>query len=312
LNTEVSADDPLRVVFVGRAVEERKWTLTAPAGGVVPAFVDHRGDELVEQVTALRPHVVVVFGPDRLAPGLAGSLPAITVAHVLEPVQLPHDDDGSPWRTANGAASSPVGGFAATEYDRVLAADSRVVRTSGGSAVWRSPPLAVDDALYDAAASPLSGLRPLYLGESTIHREYYLTPAKHHYDLRHYAFGLAGEKLAEVLGATTVGVVLSPGPAPTFEAAAPLHLAAGHLLLASALAPPRGLEGGLDHLTFEGPGDLVHLLYEIRGRPSAFEVIRRRGRVRAEEFRASRIWPRLLRDLLLDLEAFGSPRAARV
>jgi hypothetical protein len=285
--------------------------LTAPAGGIVPAFVDHLADDLAQQVTTLAPDVVVVFGPDRLAPGLAGSLPAITVAHVLDAVALPDDDDGSAWRVTDDSAPSPTRGFAADEYDRVLAADSRVARTDGAAAVWRSPPLAVDDALYDSADSPLTGLRPLFLGESTVHREYYLTPAKHHYDLRHYAFGLAGEKLATVLRTTTVGVVLSPGAAPTFEAAAPLHLAAGHLLLAGALAPPRGLEGGLDHLTFEGPGDLVHLLYEIRGRPAAFEVIRRRGRVRAEEFRASRIWPRLLRDLLLDLEAFGSPRAAR-
>jgi hypothetical protein len=302
-------EGPFRVVYVGREAEERKWTLTAPAGGIVPAFVDHRSEDLVEQVAALRPHVVVVFRPERLPPGVAAAFPATTVAHLLDPLEPPADDDGSPWRVTD--ALEEVGsGFDPSEYDRVLAADPRVARSSLSGAVWRSPPLAVDDALYRPAGPPLAALRPLFIGESTEHREYFLTPAKHHYDLSHYAFGLAGERLQGVLEATTVGVVLAPGPFTTFEAAAPLHLAAGHLLLAGPLIPPRGLESGLDHLTFYGPGDLVHLLYEIQSRPAAFEVVRQRGRVRAEEFRASRIWPKLVRDLFLDLEAFGSPRAA--
>ena len=123
--------------------------------------------------------------------------------------------------------------------------------------------------------------RPLFIGESTAYREIFLGEGKHYYDLRHCTFDLAGERLAQVLGETTIGVAPSHGPFATFEAAAPLHLAAGHLLLAGPLVPPRGLESGLDHLTFYGPGDFAHLLYEIHSRPAAFEVIRQRGRVRA-------------------------------
>jgi hypothetical protein len=302
------SEGPLRVVYVGREVEERKWTLTAPAGGVLPAFVDHRRSDLPERVSALEPDIVVVFGPERLERGVAGALAAATVAYLVEPLEPPVTDDGSPWRVTDPLDAMPIG-FDLGEYDRVLVADPRTARSPARPAVWRSAPLAVDDALYRPAEDrALTGLRPLFIGASTEHREYFLTPAKHYYELRHYAFGLAAERLAQVLGETTVGVVLSPGPFTTFEAAAPLHLAAGHLLLAGPLVPPRGLESGLDHLTFYGPGDLVHLLYEIQSRPAAFEVIRQRGRVRAEEFRASRIWPRLLRDLLLDLDAFGSAR----
>lgn len=303
---------PLRVVYVGREVEERKWTLTAPANGVVPSFVDHRASDLVERVSARDPDIVVVFDPARLGRGVAHAFPATTIAYLVSPLRAPEGDAGSPWRV-----EEPLGDnadwhmFDAGEYDRIVAADARVVRVSGGPEIWRSPPLPVDDALYRSIDVPLDGARPLFIGESTEYREYFLVQAKHQYDLRHYAFGLAGDRLARVLAEATVGVVVAPGRFSTFEHAAPLHLAAGHVLLSTPLVPPRGLEEGLDHLTFRGPGDLMHLLFEIDNHPAAFDLMRQRGRVRAEEFRASRVWPRLLRDVMLDVAAFGSPRRPR-
>jgi hypothetical protein len=38
--------------------------------------------------------------------------------------------------------------------------------------------------------------------------------------------------------------------------------------------------------------------------------VRVRGRRKAEQFRASRVYPRLVADLLADVRAFGSPRVA--
>ena len=305
-------------MYVGRE-GDRTWTLTTRSTDVVPSFVDLRSKDLLGRVSAEQPDVVVVFGPQRLEPGVARGFPGATVAYLLESVEVPLSRDGSPWRLAElrdeplGPELVPASGrFDATEYDRILAADPRITFSADAPEVWRSPPLPVDDALYRAVDTPLAWARPLFIGEATAYREIFLREGKHYYDLRHCTFDLAGERLAQVLGEATIGVAPSHGPFATFEAAAPLHLAAGHLLLAGPLVPPRGLESGLDHLTFYGPGDFAHLLYEIHSRPAAFEVIRQRGRVRAEEFRASRIWPRLLRDLFLDLDAFGSPRRALV
>jgi hypothetical protein len=310
---------PVRVVYVGRAVEERKWTLTAPVAGLVPGFVDHRARDVVEQVSALSPDVVVVFGPQRLPRGLAAALPAPTVAYVLEPLEVHYKKPGSsdPWRVGDELDSEiarrwldVAGAFDAAEYDRIITADPRVARLRDGPEIWRSPPLPVDDALYRSTDEPLRGARPLFIGESTEYREWFLLEAKHNYDLRHYAFGLAGERLAQVLDGTTVGVVLPSGPFNTFEPTAPLHLAAGHVLLTAPLVPSRGLESGLDHVTIQGIGELLHHLFEITTQAAGYEIVRQRGRVRAEEFRASRIWPRLIGDLLLDLDAFGTPRRA--
>jgi hypothetical protein len=41
-----------------------------------------------------------------------------------------------------------------------------------------------------------------------------------------------------------------------------------------------------------------------------WHAVRVRGRRKAEQFRASRVYPRLITDLLADVRAFGSPRAA--
>jgi hypothetical protein len=306
----------LRVVFVGREVEDRKWTLTAKAGAAVPTFVDHRSRELLSIVAAESPDVVVVFGPHRLARGVAASLPGVCVGFLTDSLPTPRSDDGSPWSSADrltfDADEAPMAtwSFDASEYDRVMAADPRVARLEVELDIWRSPPLPVDDALYRTRGPLTPDARALFLGASSDWREAFLVGAKHHYELRHYAFGLAGERLAKVLRDTSIGVVLAPGPWSTFEPAAALHLAADHVLLAGPLEPPRGLEAGLDHLTFQEPEDLLHLLFELQQRPAAFEHVRRRGRVRAEEFRASRIWPRLLKDVLHDLHAFGSDRCA--
>jgi hypothetical protein len=44
--------------------------------------------------------------------------------------------------------------------------------------------------------------------------------------------------------------------------------------------------------------------------PGAFESIRVRGRAKAELYRASSVYPRLIHDLYLDLAAFGTRRRA--
>jgi hypothetical protein len=49
-------------------------------------------------------------------------------------------------------------------------------------------------------------------------------------------------------------------------------------------------------------------MHQVHQRPDAYERVRIRGRDKADQFRASRVWPAVLRDLLADLEAFGTER----
>ena len=54
--------------------------------------------------------------------------------------------------------------------------------------------------------------------------------------------------------------------------------------------------------------DLLVALFELRRNIAAYRRMRVRGRAKAEQFRASRVYPRLVRDAMLDVRAFGSPR----
>jgi len=87
-----------------------------------------------------------------------------------------------------------------------------------------------------------------------------------------------------------------------------MHLAACHLVLSEWLSPSHGLELGLDYIEITGPGSLYHAA-EMLGRfPGLWHRVRVRGRLKAEQFRASRVWPRLLHDAIADVGAFGSVR----
>jgi hypothetical protein len=264
----------LRVAFLGAAGTYAPHALQRPAGGLEPVFLDVRSNStsrgLRSALEAAAPHVVVAFAPDAVVTEAVAGL---------------------------GAATLAVGGGAG--FDRVLA-------LPGGDG-WRARPLPVDDALFMPVTASRHPPRTLAIGRSTDHREALLTPAKHSHDILHYAHGLEGEALSDQLAAADVGLVTlaEPGGAG-FPPQALLHLAAGHLLIAEPFAPLCGLEPGIDFLEAGAPDLMVTLLAQLRLRPDAYERIRVRGRLKAEDHRASRVWPRIVRDLLHDLRAFGT------
>jgi hypothetical protein len=149
---------------------------------------------------------------------------------------------------------------------------------------------------------------PLFVGRSTPHRESFLVPLKHRYDLLHIAHGADAAMLERLLEEHDVGVNLHNEPYPSFENRVCLHLAAGHLLVTEPLSPTHGLEPGIDFLEARSAEHLAAIVETVRREPGAFEDIRVRGRMKAELYRASSVYPRLLHDAVLDLDAFGSDR----
>ena len=303
----------LRVAFVGQEAYFSSCALDRPAGGVIPTFVDHRAGAdpapLLSALHQLAPDVMVVFRPEIIPPGALASLDALTLGFTTEPLPrdvgaaLPHPDLVT--RLGELAGADP------TQFDRVVAFDplSAPAAAQVGIDVWRSLPLPVADRVYGTApvhAAPRP--RIAFIGYSTAHRERFLVDAKHHHDVLHVASGLFGDRLLEQFGRTDVAINLHGEPYPTFENRVCLHLAAGHLVLSEPLSPTHGLEPGIDFLEFTTPEGLLRLVDGIHARPDVFRAVRLRGRRKAEQFRASRVWPRLLADLRADVEAFGSAR----
>ena len=150
--------------------------------------------------------------------------------------------------------------------------------------------------------------RALFIGRSTPHREKLLVPAKHAYDVLHVAHGAGIEMLEALFAEHEVAINLHNEAYPSFENRVCLHLAAGHLVLSERLSPSHGLEPWIDFVEIATAQELVHVLDVLETYPGSYDGIRIRGRAKAELFRASVVYPRLIHDLYLDLGAFGTER----
>jgi hypothetical protein len=279
--------------------------LGAPAGGLEPAFVDHRGgadpDRLRARLAELHPDVVVVFRPEIVAPGLFDDLPALTLGFTTEP--LPRDGAPHPdqlVRLRELAEADP------TQFDRVVTFDPlSAAAAEAFVGVWRSLALPVDDRFFAPVGTWGRPPRVLFVGYATEHRERFLIDAKHEFDLLHVAWGLHGEALRERFARTDVALNVHHSPYPSFENRVLLHLAAGHLVLSEPLSPLHGLRPGVDLLEVRTPQELRRVIRAVRADPQGFDPVRRHGRRSAERFRASRVWPRLIDDLVRDVRLFG-------
>jgi hypothetical protein len=286
-----------RVAFVGDpalldgCAPARSQATLACARFAIPR--DQDGELALAGARAFEAHVTVVFDPPAHPPGLIESLPGVTLGVLTE------------------GAPSGEGARSAGAVDRLVGFDPALTGTRVGDAeVWRAVPPAVSDELF-AQPRPLHRApRAMSIGRSTAHREAMLMPAKHHHDLLQVLHGVSGSSLAELLAECDVGVYVGRAWGASFGWQAAMHLAAGHLLIAEPLAPAHGLECGIDYLQLHSPEGLVHTLDRLVRFPEMGWSARVRGRMKAEHFRASRLFGRIVHDLLLDVAAFGGRRKA--
>jgi hypothetical protein len=250
-------------------------------------------------------HVVVVFRPETVPPGLFRSLDALTLGWNTEPLPRP----GEPVHPDLAWRLSELQGLDPANFDRVVTFDP-LSRASAEALVpiWRCVPLPVDDVVY-ASPRPLgSPPRVAFVGYSTEHRERWLIDSKHRFDLLHAAHGIHGSRLLDLFARTDVAINLHGEPYPTFENRVSLHLAAGHLLLSEPLSPLHGLEPDIDFIEVRGPKLLEWTIEGLHRHAGEITAVQTRGRMKAEQFRASRVYPRLIADLLDDVAAFGRGR----
>lgn len=296
---------PFRVAFVGQRTYFELCSQRTQSPVIEPILVEHRSGrdsrQLVAALHAARPHAVVVFRPELVEQGCLDRLDALTVGVLTEP--LPRTGDTHPdlqRRLHDLAAVVPE------QFDRIVSFDPEIAPTAARYLdVWRAVPLPVADEVY---GWPEPSLRPrlVFVGRSTPHRERFLLALKHQYDLLHVDHGLFGDDfVAATRPPGQIALNLHNEPYPTFENRVSLHLAAGHLVLSEPLSPTHGLEPGIDFVEVRDPEETMAIVGRIITDPLRFEWVRWRGRLKAEGFRASRVWARILHDLLLDVAAFG-------
>jgi hypothetical protein len=260
--------------------------------GCFPIGGAHSWELGLEAALVFHPHVTVLFGPESLPPELLRQAPGTTLGI--------HLGDGS------GADEVQL-----ESIDRLVAFRPTLSGSAiGGSDVWRAIPPPVSDALFGEVRPLHRAPRALSIGCSSAHREQMLLPAKHHHDLLHVIHGVSGEPMRELLRECDVGVFVARQVGGGFGAQVSMHLAAGHLLLAENLTPSHGLEQGIDYLPVDSADSLVRQLDRLVRFPEMHQRIRVRGRLKAEQYRASRLFSRLVHDLLADVAAFGAASRA--
>jgi hypothetical protein len=306
---------PLRLAFVGQGTFFEACSLQSGRHGLHPRFFEFRRDgdvpALVDDLHAFDPDVAIVFRPEVVPPGTLHGLRAKTIGFLTEP--LPRRVSGAPVHEDLERRLFELRSVDPTNFDRVIAFDPHIAATAQELVpVWRSLPLPVADRYFAPTPlpAPTAAPRTLFVGRSTPHRETLLADAKHQLDLLHLAFGVDADGLEEALATHDVGINLHNNPYPSFENRVCLHLAAGHLVLSEWLHPAHGLEPNIDFVVVQTSGELFNALTSLGRFPGLWHGVRVRGRRKAEQFRASRVYPRLLHDLFADLDAFGTARAA--
>jgi hypothetical protein len=296
---------PVRIVFVGQSTFFGACALETPH----TTFVEFRAgadvDAMRARVHAAQPDVVVSFRPEILPPGVFADLRAPVLGILTEPI---------PRRPGRAHPDLIRRRFALSKLDRgnvdrIVAFDPLIVPTADATMrVWRSLPLPVADRLF-APVRPFSATPSiLFVGRSTDHREAFLARPKAELNLVHAAFGIDTDELARLMAVHDVAVNLHNEPYPSFENRVSLHLAAGQLVVSETLSPTHGLEPDIDYLSIATPEQLLAVLHAAVAHPRAYERVRVRGRRKAEAFRASHVYPRLIGDLFADLRAFGTAR----
>lgn len=283
----------LNVMFVGSQMWLDNCCPPAPADGLNCATVLTAGACALELPAGFRAEVTVVFDPWAITPEELLALPGVTIG-VL--VKVPADD----------VTPLPADGL-----DRVVSFRPDLSGTAVlGATVWRAIPPPVSDALFADVRRSHSSPRAMSVGRSTGHRERMLIPAKHHHDLLQVIHGVSGPSMIELLREYDVGVYVPSEVGGDFGPQVGMHLAAGQLLLSDTLAPAHGLERNIDYLHVGSPEELVWVLERLGRFPEMHQRIRVRGRLKAEQYRASRLFGRLAHDALADVAAFGSDRVS--
>jgi hypothetical protein len=298
-----------RIAFVGQGVYFRQCSLELAGEELDPVFVDFRAaappEPLLARLQELDPDVVLVFRPEIIPPGLFAGLRAITLGYLTEPLPRSTGKDHPDLRARMWWLEQ----VDAANFDRIVSFDPLIAESAESVlAVWRSLPLPVADSLFMDVKPRAHPPRLLFVGRSTEHREELLAPIKRAQEIVHIGHGLYGEQLLRFLRRADVQLNLHNNPYPSFENRVCIALAAAHLVISEPLSPRHELAPGSDYLEVSTPQELLAVIERLAQEPDAFGDVQSAGRGQAERFRASLVYPQLVRDALADVATHGSAR----
>ena len=305
-----AATRPLRVAFAGQYEYFGSSALEDAADGLEPRWFDFRFDARAEPFVAAlrdwRPDVVFVFRPEMVPAGALADLDAVTLGYFTEPLHVP----GEPSHPDLDTRFDVLRRADPANFDRFCIYNPAFVATAQRAVpIWRAFPIPISDRYYAPVPPARTGdPRLLFVGRSTAHRETFLGPLKRDFPLVHLAHGVTDEHYRTFVAESDIGLNVHNEPYPNYEYRVSEFLAAGLLVMTEPLTPDHGLRPGGEVLEVRRPWEAWELVRAMQRAPEAFRPVRLAGRRAAERFRASRVYPRLLADLLADVERRGGRR----
>lgn len=309
-----ASESPLRVAFVGQSTFFEACSLepqAAVAAGLESRFFEYRDASpigpVLEELGEFGAEVTIVFRPEIIPSGAFHELPGSVVGFLTEP--LPRRERGEVVHQDLGVRLKDLHRIDRLNVDRIITFDPTIAAAAGEAVpVWRSLPLPVADSFYRPVGTAFPAPPALFVGRSTPHRERFLAAAKLQGDVLHLGFGVDAEHFQQLMEEHSVAINVHNEPYPTFENRVCIHLAAGQLVFSEPLSPLHGLEPGIDYLECADGAVLAEQLERLRQMPGIWQDIRIRGRRKAELYRASHVYPRIIFDLLTDLKSAPSAR----
>lgn len=290
----------MKLTFVGQSTYFLPTSLTQRVGQIDPHFVDFKtgdnSEELRAKLKELKSDVLIFFKPESIPNGALAGIEGMKIGWFTEPIPRQRSVSGALALSSHERdlkrRLSYLEGIDFSQFDRFISYDPLIAETlSTFVDVWRSLPLPVDDKFYSEVTVGKS-LNPKFgfLGRPTRYRDQFILPALHENDFLYIAHGATGPMLEYVLSKLDVGINLHNEAYLNFENRVPLHLASGHLVMSDELSPTHGLEVGIDYLPVQSAHQFLESLRKVRQEFGAFDLMRLRGREKAEYFRASRIY----------------------
>ena len=298
-----------RLCFVGQYLYFSTISLSQRNGDITPSFIEYKeGDDvelLLNRLKETSPDITIFFRPETIPSGTLKNVSGLKVGWFTEPISRSRNSLAFPyWRSSaqkdlERRRKNLVGRDFA-QFDKFISFDPLIADSlSAFVDIWRSLPLPVDDKFFtDIDLDAQARVTYSFLGRPTKHRDKFLTgKLLHEFNIVYMAHGAQAEILQLVLRKSQVGINLHNENYPNFENRVPLHLASGHLLISEPLSPSHGLEEGIDFLSVRRPQDLCAAINEAEYHLSSFDLMRQRGRQKAEYFRASAVYSKILNEI---------------
>lgn len=313
-----------KIAFVGQKTYFESASLLSATDEIVPLFVNYKHGEnpqaMRERIQQFSPDLIIAFKPESFPRSSLLNLPGFKVGWFTEPlpriaqkgslgflaedvtghnpkpdVYFPQEAEADLFRREVSLKQLDN-----KQFDYFISYDTEIVETlSKYALISQSIPLCVDDSFFAELPETVNPARVGFFGRPTKHRDLFLNGLLHEFEIKYIAHGISGSDLKYLLKNIDIAINLHNEGYPNFENRVPLHMAAGNLVLSEPLHPLNGLEPNIDFAEFRSPNDLHLLLTELYRFQDSFELMRIRGRKKAEYFRSSTVYGKLISTLNL-------------